>query len=407
MEQEIKALTEELQKTVSDFRGYVEKEISEMKTKGVVSPETTESLEKANRRIDELEAVIKRASVMSKDTAYGDGSVSLTEEQVAYKTAFLNYLRKGNDHGLADLALKAMSVGSDADGGYLVTPDSSGRIVKKVFEASPMRGIASVETISTDALEGLADLDEVSFGWVSETGARSETSTAQLGKWRIPVHEMYAEPKATQKLLDDAVVDVGAWLEGKIAQKFTRAENASFWTGNGVGKPQGLTAYPTAATADSSRPWGTLEHINTTANGDFGSTAATAQDKLIDIVYALKQEYRSGARFACPRAVVAKIRKFKESTTNGYIWQPGLGGQPATILGFPLTEAEDMPALGTGSLSLAFGNFAETYQIVDRIGIRVLRDPYTTKGYVKFYATKRVGGGVVNFESMKFLRFGS
>lgn len=406
MEQEIKQLSEELQKTVTDFRGYVDKEISEMKTKGVVSPETKESLEKANKRIDELEAVIKRASVMAEDTAHNDsGRVVLTEDQKAYKSALMQYIRKGNANGLDDLQTKAMSVGSDPDGGYLVTPDTTGRIAQKLFETSPMRPIADVQTISTDALEGLIDNDETGFGWTGETATRTETDTPQLGKYRIPVEEMYAEPKATQKLLDDAAVDVGAWLERKIADRFGRGENSAFWNGDGVGKPQGICAYPTATTDDGSRAWGTMQHIITGANGDFGNTPALSSDKLIDLMYALKAGYRTGARWACPRTVVGKIRKFKEATTNGYIWQPGLGGQPATILGFPITESEDMPALGTGSLSMAFGNFAIAYQIVDRIGIRILRDPYTAKPFVKFYATKRTGGGVVNFEAVKFLKF--
>jgi HK97 family phage major capsid protein len=406
MEQELKALSTELQKTVADFRTYVEKEIGEIKAKGHSDPETKESLEKANIRIDELEAMLKRASTMAEDTAHKDGGVRLTENQKAYKNALEAYMRKGRTDGLDDLHQKAMSVASDPDGGYLVTPDSSGRVIERIRDTTPMRQIANVQTISTDALEGPIDRDEASFGWVGEAGTRSETNTPQVGMWRIPTHEMYAMPKATQKLLDDAAVDVGAWLERKIADKLARGANDAYVNGDGVQKPRGFATYTTAATADSSRTWGQLEHIVTGANGDFGTAPGGAQDKLIDLVTALNPGYRNGARWLAPRAVVGKIRKFKEATTNAYIWQPGLtAGQPSTILGYPLTESEDMPALATNSLSLAFGNFQEGYQIVDRIGIRILRDPYTAKPFILFYATARTGGAVVNFDAIKFLKF--
>lgn len=407
MTEELKTLSTELQKTVADFRTYVEKEIGEIKAKGTADPETKESLEKANGRIDELEAMITRASAMSADTAHKDGAVRLTADQAAYKQALESYMRKGRTDGLDDLHVKAMSVGSDPDGGYLVTPDTAGRIITRLRDSTPMRQIASVQVISTDALEGPIDRDEATFGWVGESSTRAETATPQLGVWRIPTHEMYAMPKATQKLLDDAAIDVGAWLEGKIADKFARGANDAYVNGDGVSKPRGFTTYPTAATADAFRPWGTLEAIATGTSSDFGSTAATAQDKLIDVVMALNAGYRAGARWLAPRAVLAKVRKFKEATTNGYIWQPGLtAGQPSTILSYPVMESEDMPALGASSLSMAFGNFAEAYQIVDRIGIRVLRDPYTAKPFVLFYATARTGGAVVNFDALKLVKFG-
>lgn len=404
--EEMKKLSDELQKTVSDFRGYVEKEVAEIKAKGLSDPETKESLAKTNTRIDQLEALIKTASIMADDTANKDGGIRLSEDQKAYKKALEAYIRKGRSDGLDELHTKAMTVASDPDGGYLVTPDMTGRVVGKIYDTTPMRQIANVQTISTDALEGTYDRDEVSYGWVGETGTRSETDTPELGVWRIPVHEMYAMPKASQKLLDDAVLDVGAWLEGKIANKFARASNDKFINGLGVTSPRGLATYTTAATADSSRTWGVLEHVATGTSSDFGSTPATAQDKLIDVVQALNPAYRNGARFLCPRAVIAKVRKFKEATTNAYIWQPGFtAGQPSTILGYPVTESEDMPALASGSLSLAFGNFMEGYQIVDRLGIRILRDPYTAKPFVLFYATARTGGAVVNFDAIKFIKF--
>jgi HK97 family phage major capsid protein len=273
-----------------------------------------------------------------------------------------------------------------------------------VFDTSPIRQIANVVTIGTDALEGVRDTDEAASGWVSEMGSRAETNTPQLGAWRIAVHELYANPRATQKLLDDANIDAEAWLAGKIADKFSRDQNAAFVNGNGVGRPQGFCAYATAATADSSRAWGTLEHVGTGVNGDFA--ASTPADIMFDLISRFKPHYLSDATFVTNRAVLARIRKFKESTTNAYIWQPGLqAGTPDSLLGYPVNMAEDMPALASGSLSLALGNFKEGYQIVDRMGVRLLRDPFSSKPYVQFYTTCRVGGAVVQFESIKFIRF--
>lgn len=325
----------------------------------------------------------------------------------AYKAGFRKFMAEGKEGFELD-ERKAMSVGSDPDGGYLVPADTSGRIVSIQYETSPIRQIASVQMIGTDALEGIIDNDEAdSGGWVSETAARAETGTPTLGKWRIPVWEQYAKPRATQQLLDDANVDAEAWLAAKVADKLTRYENAAFVTGNGTGKPRGFTGYTTAATADSAgRAWGTLEHVLSGASADFA--ASNPADKLFDLIGAFKDHFLANARWVTRREVITKIRKFKEATTNAYIWQPGLQqGQPQVILGFPVTIAQDMPALGADSLSLAFGDFRAGYQIVDRTGIRVLRDPYSNKPYVEFYTTKRVGGGVVNFEAIKFLKFNS
>jgi len=214
---------------------------------------------------------------------------------------------------------------------------------------------------------------------------------------------MYAQPKVTQKLIDDAATDVEAWLAGKVADKFARVEGAAFWTGDGVGKPRGLAAYTTAATADGSRAWGTFEHVITGANGDFHTTKA---DPLQDLLGAFKDQYLQNASFAMRREVRTKIRKLKEATSDRYLWEPSLqAGQPDRLLGYPTRIDQYIPAITTGSLSLAFGDFREAYTIVDRIGVRTLRDPYTAKPYIRFYSTKRTGGGAINFEAVKFLKF--
>ena len=283
-------------------------------------------------------------------------------------------------------------------------------IVERVRETSPMRSVASVVTIGTDALEGFNDLDEAGAGWVGETGARPETTTPQLGKWSIPVHEIYAMPAATQKVLDDSMFNIEAWLAAKVADRFARTENAAFINGDGILKPRGLFTYPTAATADSSRAWGTFEHILTTVSGGFPAHAAgppqvSPGDPLITTVFALKAMHRANAAWMMPRSTVGLVRRIKDVDGN-YVWQPDFTQrQGGTLLGYPVVEAEDIAAASAAGNGIAFGDFREAYTVVDRVGIRVLRDPYTAKGYVRFYTTKRVGGGALHFEAVKFVRF--
>lgn len=317
-----------------------------------------------------------------------------------YKAAFDTFLRKGEEVMGPD-ERKALSVGTDPDGGYVVNPDLSGRIVMKVFESSPMRAFASVQVISSDALEGLFDLNEASSGWVGETDSRAETNTPQLGKWRIPVHEVYAKPKATQKLLDDASINMEAWLASKVAEKFARDEANAFVVGNGVNKPRGFLTYSSGTTLP-----GTIERFDTGVNGAFAA-APNGGDVLINALYGLKQQYRANATWFMNRATLKLTRKLKDSD-GAYLWSPGIAaGQPATLLGYPVASFEDMPDPATDSLSIAVGDMREAYQIVDRIGIRTLRDPYSAKPYVEFYTTKRVGGDVVNFEAIKLIEFTS
>ena len=318
-----------------------------------------------------------------------------------YKSAFNRFLREGKE-ALDAAEVKTMAVGSDPDGGYFVTPDVSGRIIQFVYETSPMRQVSSVTSISTDALEGIEDLDEAGAAYAGERNTSGNDKTPAIGRWRIPVYWIDTEPKATQQLLDDASVNIESWLAAKVAEKFARFENREFIRGDS-NRIRGITAYPTADDAGGGVAWGSFGRINTGVNGAF--PASNPADKLHDVVGLVKQAYLGQSRWMTSRAVVTLIRKFKDGTGN-YLWQPALAaGVPETIMGYPVVRAEDMPALATGSISLAFGDFGAAYQIVDRAGIRVLRDPYTAKPFVKFYTTKRTGGGAVNFDAVKFLRF--
>ncbi|MEA3042980.1 MAG: hypothetical protein QOH47_818 [Sphingomonadales bacterium] len=440
---EIKKLIEDQGTAFEQFKTTHAKELAEIKAKLTADPLLTDKIGKIEKSLDDaLEAKVAldakiAAEVKEREDlelrmqrlgVKGDGDGAKRELEVKefnillgsvaaerkrpftpiedagydeYKAAFGRFLRC-DDRVLTPDEVKTLSVGSDPDGGYFVTPDISGRIVTKVYETSPIRQIASIQPISSDALEGMEDLGEGGAGYAGEHSQGSDSSTAQLGKWRIDVHILDTEPKATQQLLDDAAVDVEAWLGNKVSGKIGRFENAEFVTG-AAARIRGFTGYATLADTGTGVAWGSLGHIATGTSGDFPSSNPV--DKIHDLMGALKVDYLPNARFVTRRTVITKIRKFKDGMGN-YIWQPSfVAGQPETIYGHGAIRAEDMPALGASSLSLAFGDFLQGYQIVDRQGIRVLRDPYTAKPYVKFYTTKRTGGAVINFEAIKLMKF--
>lgn len=421
MADELKGLVTKLGASFEEFKQANDQRLAELE-KGKDDPILNEKIDKINEHITELETkssdLEKEIARKRKETDREDVDIEFKAAQFAdivskkrnrpvdvdvklyttYTKALNKYMREGQDALDMD-ERKALSVGSDPDGGFTVTPDMSGRIVEKMFETSPMRQVASVQAITSDALEGLYDLDEASSGWVSEQGARAETDTPQLGKWRIPTHEQYAMPTATQKLLDDSSVNIEQWLAGKVQDKFSRTENTAFVNGDGVGKPRGFLTYP----AGTNLP-GQIQQFATGASGGFEATGSGG-DVFFDLVYGMKAPYRSGGRWAMNRSTLAEVRKIKDSDGN-YIWQLGLqAGQPSTIAGYPVIDFEDMPDIAADSLSIAFANFGEAYQIVDRLGTRILRDPYSNKPYIQFYTTKRTGGDVLNFEAIKLMKF--
>ena len=411
-----------------EFKRANDARLAEIEKKGAADPLLEEKLRRIDADLDRAQKVADEAALAAKrqsrvvtdekgdridlDAKAADWAGMLARRRGetvpafdaagldSYKAAFDRFLRKGEEVMSVD-ERKALSVGTDPDGGYVVNPDLSGRIVMKVFESSPMRAYASIQVISSDALEGLFDLDEAASGWVGETDSRAETNTPVLGKWRIPTHELYAKPKATQKLLDDASINMEAWLASKVAEKFGRDESNAFVVGNGSNKPRGFLTYSSGTTLP-----GTIEQFPTGSSGAYAA-APNGGDVLINALYGLKAQYRANATWFMNRATLTATRKVKDSD-GAYLWSPGIAaGQPATLLGYPVASFEDMPDPASNSLSVAVGDMREAYQIVDRLGIRTLRDPYSAKPYVEFYTTKRVGGDVVNFEAIKLVRFGA
>lgn len=343
------------------------------------------------KRIEEAlqfkRVALSRRGELKSTTVLTPESVNV-DDYKAYEAAFGNSLRREVNF-LSQDEQKAMLVGSDPDGGYLVPTSVSSRIITKVYETSPIDELATHETVSTDALEVAIDTDEAGAGWVGETDARPETSTPQVGVQRIPVFEIYAKPKVTQQLLEDAGIDIETWLARKVSEKFARMRALAFISGNGIKKPRGILTYP--AGADGVR--GTILQVAS------GNATGLTPDGLIKLMFSLKDRYLANANWLMKRGTVASVMLFKDEQGQ-YIWRPGLQeGQPSMLLGHSIRRADDMPAVAAGALPVAFGDFRAGYTVVDRLGIRVLRDPYSSKPFVEFYTRARVGGDVVDFEA--------
>lgn len=314
------------------------------------------------------------------------------------KTAFIDgYVRRGRE-----VELKSVTGVTPQDGGFAVPRDIDAQIDSLMKSASPIRQIANVVKVGTSGYRKLVTQNGVTSGWVAENAARPETATPVFNEIVPSFGELYANPAATQAMLDDAAFDVESWLASEIASEFAKAEGAAFVNGNGTNRPKGFLTAPVAATADGTRPFGTLQFIATGAAGAF---ATNPQDKLVDLVHMLRTPYRQGAVWVMNAATLAAIRKFKTSD-GAFLFQPGLvAGHPDTLLGYPVVEAADMPDIAANSLSIAFGNFKQGYLIAERADTALLRDPYTNKPFVHFYATKRVGGILSNSDAIKLLRF--
>ena len=396
---ELKEKLDAMGTAFEEFKKTNDLKLEEVKKFGTATAATETKLAKIEGDMDKLQ---KSIDGLNAALARTGGQSELTEEAVeakaskAYRSAVGSYMRKGVNipSDVVHPQFKDMSVDVESDGGFLVSPEIATEITKKLYETSPMRQLASVMTIGTDMLEMLYDGDEADSGWVGETQARPVTNTPGLKQIKIPVNEIYANPRATQKLLDDAAINIEAWLAEKVRDRFERQENRAFWVGDGILKPKGVFAY------DSGTGFNQIERVNTALNSAMGA------DDFINLQTALKEGYQGNATWVINRLLVGTIRKYKDTVTGQYIWQPGLQvGSPDVLLGRPVVKATDLPNAFAASTDLvAYGDFKAGYQIVDRFGIRVLRDPYTMKPWVTFYTTKRVGGGVKDFEAIKILR---
>jgi HK97 family phage major capsid protein len=370
---------------------------------------------KTLKRIDDIEVALKRpggATLNINEKALkdciehytscraskGDGSanwknvkdfVPNEEEFKSYQKAFENFLRTDSKF-VAPEEFKTLLVGVDTHGGYTVTPFMASQILTRMFEQDPIRQLAQSMTISTDAVEWLVDRDQASVGWEGETQTTTETGTPDFGKKRIPVHQMYAKPTATQQLLEDSAINIESWLANKVAERMGRFEGASFVTGDGIGKPRGFLTYA------SGTAWGQIEQVN------IGAAAALTADGFIRIKYQMMEQFLNTGTWLMNRLTVRDCMLLKDGEGN-YIWKPSqIALDPSSsILGLPLRMSTSMPVVAANALAVALADFRETYMIVDRLGITIQRDPFTRKPFVEFYTRKRVGGDVINYDSIK------
>ncbi|WP_430428066.1 phage major capsid protein [Parasphingorhabdus sp.] len=325
-----------------------------------------------------------------------DGAKGMLSSTVA-QDFVARYLRRGDQAGIE---LKSFSSASGPEGGFAVPQEIDGLIGATLRDISPIRAIATVVQTGSAGYRKLVTTGGTPSGWVSETAGRPETDTPDFNEIAPPTGELYANPAASQMMLDDAAFDVEAWLADEIAREFAQAEGAAFVSGSGVNQPRGFLNAAVTDENDDVRAFGALQYVASGASGSFAS-----EDALVDLVHTLRPAYRQGASFVMNSATLARIRKFK-TADGAFLWQPSLAqGQPATLLGYPVVEAEDMPDIAADSLSIAFGNFRAGYLIAERSATRILRDPFTNKPFVHFYATKRVGGQLMNSEAIKLMQF--
>jgi HK97 family phage major capsid protein len=361
----------------------------------------------AAEAVDELRASVAALKRQVDAQAVATARLPLDGAKAAdpARDAFVErYLRRGIDANLVGLVeMKSLSGASGAEGGYAVPREIDGSIAATLKSLSPIRRIASVVQTGTSGYRKLVATGATAAGWVGETAARPETATRGFAEIAPPSGELYANPAASQAMLDDAMFDVEAWLADEIAREFAVAEGAAFVGGNGTNRPRGFLSYVATNEADGVRDFGELQYVASGAAGAFA--AASPQDRLVDLVHSLRAPYRQGACWVMNSDTLARIRKFKTSD-GAFIWQPGLvEGQAASLLGYPVVEAEDMPAIAADSLSIAFGNFRAGYLVADRGETRILRDPFSNKPFVHFYATKRVGGAIIDSNAIKLMKF--
>jgi HK97 family phage major capsid protein len=344
----------------------------------------------------------ERLTMLSTKTYARPALSGAAERDVPHKKAFGAYLRSGDDDGLRGLTLegKAMSTAVAADGGYLVDPQTAETIRSMLVSTSSLRAIANLVQVDAVSFDVLIDRSEVGSGWATEASAQTETATPALERISIKLNELSAMPKASQRLLDDSAFDVEGWLAGKIATRFIRAEAAAFVSGDGVDKPKGFLL--PAKVANASWTWGSLGYVPSGAAADFATT--NASDCIVNLVYALGADYRANGTFVMNSKTAGAVRKMKDADGR-FMWGDSLqAGEPARLMGYPVLICEDMPDVGANAYPIAFGDFRAGYTIAERPDLRILRDPFSAKPHVLFYASKRVGGDVTDFAAIKLLK---
>lgn len=396
----------ELKQTFETFKAERDKEIADIK-KGLGDVVQTEKVDRINAEVTKLQGAIDEVNALVAALRVGGGgdASKLSADEQAHKAGFDAYFRKGVENGLRDLEVKAAATtDKDDSGGYTVDKTTEQTIDRVLGVVSAIRNIASVITISTAEYEKLVNQGGATGGWVGEKEARSETNTPTLTKLNYPAMELYANPAASQKMLDDSRIDVASWLGDEVAIVFAEKEGLAFYSGDGVNKPRGIASYTMIANA--SYAWGKVGFTTTGVAAALNDATHSGHDAFADLVYAIKQGYRQNARFLMNRATQAAVRKFASLGSEKLpLWQPSMQlGQPATIMGYPVSDDDNVADIGANNFPVWFGDFKRAYLIVDRAGIRVLRDPYTNKPYVMFYTTKRVGGGIQNFEAIKAMK---
>ncbi len=346
----------------------------------------------------------ERLTMLDRKTmSYGRPALSASADQdVPHKKAFDAYLRSGDDDALRGLMLEGKGLSSAAsEGGVLIDPQTAETIRSMLVSTSSIRAIANVVNVDSASFDVLIDTSEVGSGWATETGAATESIAPILERISIRLHELSAMPKASQRLLDDSAFDVEGWLADKIATRFIRAESAAFVNGDGIDKPKGILLPPKVTNA--SWAWGSIGYVPSGAPGDFPS--ANAADCIVTLVYALAADYRANATFVMNSKTAGAVRKMKDADGR-FMWSDGLAlAEPARLMGYPVLICEDMPDIATDAYAIAFGDFRSAYTIAERPDVRVLRDPFSAKPHVLFYASKRVGGDITDFAAIKLMKF--
>ena len=361
--------------TFAAFREANDNRLAALEAKSSVDPLLTEKVDRLNAALETQTRRVENLTLAQATPSFAG------EAKSANSQAWASFIRTGETSALEGKSFAS----SEGDGSLIAPVETETRIDSVLAETSPMRRLATIRTIGASVFRKPVSTSGAAAGWVGETDPRVETETPNLALLEFPAGELYAMPAATQALLDDSVADVDAWLAEEVRDVFSAQETAAFVNGDGVNKPRGFLTEPGL---------GTLEP------NSFDT------DALIDLIYAPGSRYRANGSFVMNRRTINAVRKFKDADGN-YIWQPSLAaGSPSTLLGYPLVEMEDMPDIGGGAASVAFGDFRRGYLIADRQGVRVLRDPYSAKPYVLFYTTKRVGGGVQDKDAIKLLKAG-